>query len=93
MRVSLALLAFLLTVAALHSEANEEPPKNEAVTCCLSFLRRPFPLRHVQDYRETSDTCATPGIIFTMTGGRQICTNPSDAWVQRYIRRLNQNSK
>ncbi|XP_066222393.1 regakine-1-like [Saccopteryx leptura] len=93
MRVSLALLAFLLTVAALHSEANEGPPKKEAVTCCVSFVPRPIPFRRMKDYRETSVICPTPGIIFTTIRGRQICADPRDIWVQQYIQLLKQNSK
>ncbi|XP_066119481.1 regakine-1-like [Saccopteryx bilineata] len=93
MRVSLALLAFLLTVVALHSEANEGPPKNKAVDCCVSFTSRPIPFRRMKDYRETSVICPTPGIIFTTIRERQICANPRDIWVQRHIRRLKQNSK
>ncbi|XP_006174920.2 regakine-1 [Camelus ferus] len=60
MRVSLATLAFLLTIAALHSEASPEPADNPT-TCCLSYISRKIPLSFVKDYERTSDLCSQPG--------------------------------
>nr|XP_014597252.2 regakine-1 [Equus caballus] len=91
MRGSLVTLAFLLTLAALHSEASEEPANNQA-SCCFSFTSRKIPLRFVRDYDWTSELCSMPGVIFHTKKGRQICTNPSDAWVQQYIRYLDGKS-
>ncbi|XP_014717732.2 regakine-1-like [Equus asinus] len=91
MRGSLVTLAFLLTLAALHSEASEEPANNQA-SCCFSFISRKIPLRFVRDYDRTSELCLMPGVIFHTKTGRQICTNPSDAWVQQYIRYLDGKS-
>ncbi|EPY88428.1 C-C motif chemokine 3 [Camelus dromedarius] len=87
MRVSLATLAFLLTIAALHSEASPEPADNPT-TCCLSYISRKIPLSFVKDYERTSDLCSQPGVIFLTKKMRQICADPKEAWVEKYIRYL-----
>ncbi|XP_006048123.1 regakine-1 [Bubalus kerabau] len=92
MRVSLAALAFLLTLAILHSEANEEPAGNMSV-CCFSSVTRKIPLSLVKNYERTSDKCPQPGIIFQTRSGRFICADPGQAWVQNYIQYLDQTSK
>ncbi|CAN0058577.1 unnamed protein product [Rangifer tarandus platyrhynchus] len=92
MRVSLATLAFLLTLAVLHSEANEETTDN-LHACCFAFTTRTIPRAHVENYQRTSDMCPQPGVIFQTRGGRSICADPGQAWVQRYIIYLNQKSK
>lgn len=92
MRVSLAALAFLLTLAVLHSEANEEPAGNMRV-CCFSSITRKIPLSLVKNYERTSDKCPQEAVIFQTRSGRSICANPSQAWVQKYIEYLDQTSK
>ncbi|XP_077708369.1 regakine-1-like [Canis aureus] len=89
MKVSLIALIFLLILAALHSEANEELVNELTISpCCLTFISRRVSLRFVKGYQRTGDHCLTPGIIFLTHKGRQICANPNVAWVQEYIRHL-----
>ncbi|XP_028377765.1 C-C motif chemokine 3-like [Phyllostomus discolor] len=88
MKASLALLTFLLAVAALHSEANEGPTQDQVIRCCFSFISRRIPLRFVKHYYLTTSQCSVPGVVFLTKRGRQICANPSDAWVQKYIEQL-----
>ncbi|XP_036925787.1 regakine-1-like [Sturnira hondurensis] len=88
MRASLVLLTFLLTVAALHSEANKEPAQDQVTPCCFSFSLRRIPFRFVKGYYWTTTQCPTPGVVFLTKHGKEICTNPSDDWVQQYIEQL-----
>ncbi|XP_040100007.1 regakine-1-like [Oryx dammah] len=92
MRVSLAALAFLLTLAILHSEANEEPADNQRV-CCFASVTRAIRLSFVKNYQRTSDQCPQPGVIFQTRNGQLICADPGQAWVQKYIKYLDQKSK
>ncbi|XP_055251740.1 regakine-1 [Moschus berezovskii] len=92
MRVSLATLAFLLTLALLHSEANEEPADN-LHACCFTLVTRRIPLSLVKNYQRTSDKCPQPGVIFQTRSGRSICADPGQAWVQKHIEYLDQMSK
>ncbi|XP_065767008.1 regakine-1-like [Muntiacus reevesi] len=99
MRVSLATLAFLLTLAVLHSEANEAP-SNQLITCCFSYMSMAIPLSRVENYPRTSapargqvSTAPQQWKGFQTRHGRLICANPGQAWVQRYIIYLNQKSK
>ncbi|KAJ1071418.1 hypothetical protein K5549_001710 [Capra hircus] len=92
MRVSLAALAFLLTLAILHSEASEEPA-DDLHACCFASVTRAIPLSFVKNYQRTSDQCTQPGVIFQTRNGRSICADPGQAWVQKYIKYLDQKSK
>uniref|UniRef100_A0A452F2I7 Chemokine interleukin-8-like domain-containing protein n=1 Tax=Capra hircus TaxID=9925 RepID=A0A452F2I7_CAPHI len=89
MRVSLAALAFLLTLAILHSEANEGEPADQLITCCFSYMSMAIPLSHVENYRRTR--ALSQG--FQTRNGRSICADPGQAWVQKYIKYLDQKSK
>ncbi|KAF0871263.1 CCL4 protein, partial [Crocuta crocuta] len=60
--------------------------------CCFSYISWKVPLHFVKDYYRTYDQCPSPGIVLHTRKGRQVCTNPNDAWVQEYIRYLD-NSK
>ncbi|XP_069338402.1 C-C motif chemokine 18 [Eulemur rufifrons] len=89
MRGLVAALLVLLCTVALCSCAQDSA---SAATCCFSFTSRQIPRKSVVAYQKTNDNCPTPGIIFVTKRGRQICANPSNAWVQDYIRDLEQNS-
>ncbi|XP_032947048.1 regakine-1-like [Rhinolophus ferrumequinum] len=92
MRVSLVLLAVLLTVSALHSEAKKELADNMP-RCCYSYISRTIPLRVVTGYERTGSHCSLQGVMFLTKSGRKLCANPSNSWVQRHIRHLDQKSK
>ncbi|XP_022365591.1 regakine-1-like [Enhydra lutris kenyoni] len=94
MKVILATLAFFLILAALHSEANEEPVnKLTFIKCCFTYVSRKVPFRLVESYNRTSDQCSTPGVIFLTRKGRQVCAYPNVAWVQKLIRYLDHKSQ
>ncbi|XP_040100015.1 regakine-1-like [Oryx dammah] len=86
-RVSLATLAFLLTLAILHSEANEEPADN------LLFLLHVKGNPTLSCGKLPKDQCPQPEVIFQTKSGQSICADPGQAWVQKYIKYLDQKSK
>ncbi|XP_057572339.1 regakine-1-like [Hippopotamus amphibius kiboko] len=92
MRVSLATLAFLLTLAALHSEADKEPADNVTV-CCVTYTSRRIPLSYVKNYERTSDQCSKPAVIFQTKRGKLLCADPGEAWVQKSIEYLDRKSR
>uniref|UniRef100_A0A8C3H9A9 C-C motif chemokine n=1 Tax=Chrysemys picta bellii TaxID=8478 RepID=A0A8C3H9A9_CHRPI len=57
-------------------------------TCCFSYISRQIPRRFVVDYFVTSSLCSQPAVVLITKRGRQICTNPEDAWVQQYVNDL-----
>ncbi|XP_037664444.1 C-C motif chemokine 3-like [Choloepus didactylus] len=93
MKVLVAVLFVLLCTTALCSPDSccgqdrvHSPP-----TCCFTFISQPIPRNLVTAYFKTSQ-CPHPDIIFLTIKQRLICAKPSDAWVQEYIRDLDQNA-
>ncbi|XP_004747202.1 regakine-1-like [Mustela nigripes] len=94
MKVILATLTFFLILAALHSEANEEPVnKLTIIKCCFTYVSRKIPLQFVESYNRTSNQCSTPGVIFLTRKGRQVCADPNVAWVQEHMKHLDHKSQ
>ncbi|XP_026519082.1 C-C motif chemokine 3-like [Terrapene carolina triunguis] len=92
MKVSVAALAFVLSMACCSQASIEEKSfeMSSGITtpCCFNYTSRQIPRRFVVDYFVTSSVCSQPGVIFITTKGRQVCTNPEDAWVQQYVKDL-----
>ncbi|XP_012639888.2 C-C motif chemokine 3-like [Microcebus murinus] len=87
-----AALLILLCTMALCSSAKGPKDGDVTATCCFSFISRRISRKYVVAYQKTSNDCPTPGIIFTTKRGHPVCVNPSNAWVQDYIRDLEQTS-
>ncbi|XP_027717879.1 C-C motif chemokine 4-like isoform X2 [Vombatus ursinus] len=86
MKVSVAAL-FILMVMAFSSLASSVPMgSNPPTSCCFSYVNQQIPRKFVMDYYETSSLCPQPAVL-----GRQVCANPSDAWVQSYVEDLDLN--
>ncbi|XP_004608911.1 C-C motif chemokine 3-like [Sorex araneus] len=80
-------------VALLCSQVLAAPYGADTPTaCCFSYASRPVQRKFIVSYFETSSQCSKPGIIFQTKKGRQICANPSEAWVQDLINALEQSS-
>ncbi|XP_055984053.1 regakine-1-like [Sorex fumeus] len=92
MRVSLLPWAFLLAVVILTSAEVAEEQGTKMVVCCISFLPRKIPLKFVESYVRTSNLCSKPGFIFQTKRGRQICADPKQDWVKKYIQQLDRRS-
>ncbi|XP_012788279.1 C-C motif chemokine 4 isoform X2 [Sorex araneus] len=87
MKLCVAGLALLVLMAVCCSPAHSAPLGSDPPTsCCFSYTLRKIPRNFVTDYYETSSLCSQPAVV-----GRQICANPSDAWVQEYMDDLELN--
>ncbi|XP_044026130.1 collagenase 3-like isoform X2 [Siniperca chuatsi] len=53
--------------------------------CCFQFYPKRLPIRRVVRYRYTDPRCSKEAVIFTMISGAELCTNPSEPWVQNII--------
>ncbi|NWZ21048.1 CCL24 protein, partial [Asarcornis scutulata] len=54
--------------------------------CCVKYLSKSFPSRHVTMYQNTSSHCPQPGVIFTTFKGKSFCGNPQEEWVQNILK-------
>ncbi|XP_044532125.1 C-C motif chemokine 4-like [Gracilinanus agilis] len=91
MKVSVAALS-ILVVMVFSSLASSAPMGSDPPTsCCFSYVSQQIPRRFVTDYYETSSLCSQPAVVFQTKKGRQVCANPSDAWVQTYVEDLELN--
>ncbi|XP_004608647.1 C-C motif chemokine 4 isoform X1 [Sorex araneus] len=92
MKLCVAGLALLVLMAVCCSPAHSAPLGSDPPTsCCFSYTLRKIPRNFVTDYYETSSLCSQPAVVFQTRRGRQICANPSDAWVQEYMDDLELN--
>ncbi|XP_004643046.1 C-C motif chemokine 3-like [Octodon degus] len=93
MRVSMAVLAALLCIMSLCYQVFSAPVGADTPTaCCFTYVSKKIPRQFIADYDETSSQCTEPGVIFKTKRGRQICANPTEAWVQEYINDLELNA-
>ncbi|XP_042637852.1 C-C motif chemokine 3-like [Orycteropus afer afer] len=94
MKVTMAALFILFyTMVFCFQESAQKNSVHTPTTCCFSYASRPLSHKQLTNaYFKTSSKCSKPGIIFFTKRGRYVCANPSDAWVQEYIRDLEQNS-
>ncbi|XP_063656137.1 C-C motif chemokine 3-like [Pan troglodytes] len=53
--------------------------------CCFSYISWQIPQNFIADYFETSSQCSKPSVIFLTKRGRQVCADPSEEWVQKYV--------
>ncbi|XP_004630632.1 C-C motif chemokine 24 [Octodon degus] len=63
-------------------------------SCCITFVSKKIPEDRVVSYQLTSrSTCTKAGVIFTTKKGLQLCSDPNQPWVQRYMRKLDSKKK
>ncbi|XP_047614287.1 C-C motif chemokine 16 [Phacochoerus africanus] len=89
MKVSVAslflLILILATTSALRNQERIPEWVNPPPTCCLTYHKKVLPRKLVVGYKKAFN-CHLPAIIFITKQNREICTNPDDAWVQKYIK-------
>uniref|UniRef100_A0A8C9ADG6 C-C motif chemokine n=1 Tax=Prolemur simus TaxID=1328070 RepID=A0A8C9ADG6_PROSS len=96
MKVSVAAISFLLllllctTPPGAGAKSSSRGPYHPA-ECCFTYITHELPRYRIADYYETSSQCSKPGIVFITKKGHYICSNPSDDWVQDYIRDMEEN--
>uniref|UniRef100_A0A8C3L3K1 Chemokine interleukin-8-like domain-containing protein n=1 Tax=Chrysolophus pictus TaxID=9089 RepID=A0A8C3L3K1_CHRPC len=61
------------------------PVGPDVPTCCTSYIKHKIPRNLIRSHYSTSTSCSQPAIIF-VTKKREVCANPSDPWVQSYLR-------
>ncbi|XP_028355420.1 C-C motif chemokine 14 [Physeter macrocephalus] len=92
MKVSMAaislLLLVLITVALGSKIESYSGGPYHPTECCFSYMIRAVRRQRISSYYETSSQCSKPGIVFITKKGHYICANPSDDWVQAYIKEL-----
>ncbi|XP_072860929.1 C-C motif chemokine 3 isoform X1 [Chlorocebus sabaeus] len=84
-RGSEAAWPFLLRCAQAHSLPFSAVGADTPTSCCFSYISRQIPQNFIADYFETSSQCSKPGVIFLTKRGRQVCADPSEDWVQKYV--------
>ncbi|XP_005077137.1 C-C motif chemokine 8 [Mesocricetus auratus] len=94
MKISAMLLCLLLIAVTVSpgelAEPDESPIPN---TCCFSVISRKLPFLRLQSYSKTSTQCAMAAVIFETKRGRQVCVDPTQKWVQDYMKLLDQKSQ
>ncbi|NXA69028.1 CCL4 protein, partial [Mohoua ochrocephala] len=90
MKVSATGLALLL-ISASFSQTFSGPAALDLPICCLKYIQRELPWKLVQRHYVTSSSCPLMAIVFVTKEGRQVCADPEDSWVQRYLQILEQN--
>uniref|UniRef100_A0A4W5LVX9 Chemokine interleukin-8-like domain-containing protein n=1 Tax=Hucho hucho TaxID=62062 RepID=A0A4W5LVX9_9TELE len=58
-----------------------------ATECCINF-RAMIPLKQVVSVRTTSSSCPHKALIFTTKTGKTFCVDPSEAWVQSHVTKI-----
>ncbi|KAG3269464.1 C-C motif chemokine 3-like [Ictidomys tridecemlineatus] len=93
MEVPVAVLAVLFFTEALSSlTCSASLGADTPTACCFFYISRKIPHKFVDDYYETSSQCSKPAVIFQTKRGRQVCADPSEAWVRAYITDLELNA-
>uniref|UniRef100_A0A4W5L8K5 Chemokine interleukin-8-like domain-containing protein n=1 Tax=Hucho hucho TaxID=62062 RepID=A0A4W5L8K5_9TELE len=77
----LGLLCSLLTTSAAVIKMKT------ATECCMKFSAR-IPLKQVVSLRTTSSSCPRKALIFTTKKGKTLCVDPSEAWVQSHVTKI-----
>ncbi|NXG46662.1 CCL4 protein, partial [Psilopogon haemacephalus] len=54
-------------------------------SCCFSYIAQQLPRNLLTSYYKTSSFCPQPAVIFVTKKGREVCANPEEGWVQRYM--------
>uniref|UniRef100_A0A674C2Q4 C-C motif chemokine 13-like n=1 Tax=Salmo trutta TaxID=8032 RepID=A0A674C2Q4_SALTR len=62
-----------------------------AADCCMKFSAR-IPLQQVVSLRTTSSSCPRKALIFTTKKGKTFCVDPSEAWVQSHVTKIESRS-
>ncbi|XP_068160513.1 C-C motif chemokine 20b [Antennarius striatus] len=55
-------------------------------SCCLKYVRRPFPCQRLQDYaiQTITNSCDINAVIFQVLG-RFVCADPAASWTLRGV--------
>uniref|UniRef100_A0A4W5LUE7 Chemokine interleukin-8-like domain-containing protein n=1 Tax=Hucho hucho TaxID=62062 RepID=A0A4W5LUE7_9TELE len=82
----LGLLCSLLTTSAQGMCVSVNALET-GTECCMKFSEI-IPLKKVVSLRTTSSSCPRKALIFTTIIGKAFCVDPSKAWVQSHVTKI-----
>ncbi|XP_020854802.1 C-C motif chemokine 4-like [Phascolarctos cinereus] len=89
MRSFVAIFSILIMATAFCYQVSSLTVGSDIpIACCFSYTSRKIPQAFVVDFYETSSQCSQPAVIFLTKKGYQVCANPREPWVQKYIEKL-----
>uniref|UniRef100_A0A4W5J8Q7 Chemokine interleukin-8-like domain-containing protein n=1 Tax=Hucho hucho TaxID=62062 RepID=A0A4W5J8Q7_9TELE len=75
-------------LCSLHTTSAQAVNALETGTeCCMKFSEI-IPLKKVVSLRTTSSSCPRKALIFTTIIGKAFCVDPSKAWVQSHVTKI-----
>ncbi|MBN3272545.1 CCL4 protein, partial [Polyodon spathula] len=81
-RLAVVVLVLLCAISLGDGLRMSNGPKK----CCFEFAVQQLPRGRIVEYTKTSPRCSNQGVLFRTHAGRQVCANPSDSWVQNYMK-------
>ncbi|MFT7796616.1 C-C motif chemokine 2-like [Arapaima gigas] len=80
-------MLLLLSVALLCT--------NASATCCTKYLETEIPIVRINGYsiQTNRGRCNINAVIFHTIKGRDLCANPTEAWVMNRIKNLRERVK
>ncbi|XP_074046481.1 C-C motif chemokine 4-like [Macrotis lagotis] len=88
MKISTVAFSILLVMVFTTLVSSAENDSALPISCCFAYVSQQISRKVIIDYYETSSMCSQPAVVFLTKGGRQICANPNDNWVQNYVNYL-----
>ncbi|XP_038824953.1 C-C motif chemokine 13-like [Salvelinus namaycush] len=88
---TLTALLLLGLLCSLHTTSAGVFALDTATECCMKFSPR-IPLKQVVSLRTTSSSCPHKALIFTTKKGKTFCVDPSEAWVQSHVTKIESRS-
>ncbi|XP_071256592.1 C-C motif chemokine 3-like [Salvelinus alpinus] len=59
-----------------------------ATDCCVKFYQSVIPLARVVSVSRTPSSCPLHALVFTTKKNNRLCVDPSQAWVQRHVTKI-----
>ncbi|XP_074870122.1 C-C motif chemokine 4-like [Carettochelys insculpta] len=75
---------FLLAFFCCQSQAQKAAGVPDK--CCFTFQASRLKKGSIVSWYLTSPECSHPAVVFQTRIGKEICANPSKAWVRKYQR-------
>ncbi|KAM9323383.1 C-C motif chemokine 20-like [Pholidichthys leucotaenia] len=91
----ITVIAALLLIEGILSPTTAARPRSK-LRCCTSYSKmKPLPIHEIKGYREQTakEHCRIDAIIFFNAKGAEMCTNPKDPLVKKYLALLSSKLK
>ncbi|KAK1162060.1 monocyte chemotactic protein 1B-like [Acipenser oxyrinchus oxyrinchus] len=90
--IRLAVVVGVLVLVCAISLGDGLRMSNGPKKCCFEFAVQQLPRGRILEYTKTSTRCSNQGVLFRTIAGRQVCANPSDSWVQNYMKHFDRKN-